>query len=237
VVIQLSGGNYGLNTVISYENDQYYHIRPTIAVSRSEVLTLNSDFGLHPVMRDLKDLYERELPQIVHGVGYPNPDRSHFRSMEIWQTGIAEDFETSGWIGRLFDHNCNNGHLKQCSPTLAASIGSTRNPAIPGESGIGIAVTSPERLSRMTRLLALSEPETPTTSDDSQLDFIRRTTLNAQLSADKISKAVRTVQRQTEYPHTTDFRSLYASVIEERLGLPSQSVLQKQFEKLQLLNI
>ena len=126
VVIQLSGGNDGLNTVIPYAYDQYYHARPSLAIPRDKALKINDEIALHPNLVGFKDLYDSGKLAIVQGVGYPNPDRSHFRSMEIWQSAVSEGFETKGWVGRMFDHTCANEHLKEkCSPTLAVSIGET----------------------------------------------------------------------------------------------------------------
>ncbi|MFQ5637486.1 MAG: DUF1501 domain-containing protein [bacterium] len=204
VVIQLSGGNDGLNTVIPARNDIYYRLRPKLALLKDKILPLTDDLGLHPKLAPLKELYDHGQLCIVQGVGYPNPDRSHFRSMEVWQTGVAQDFETTGWVGRLFDHSCRNAHLRECSPTLSISVGNTLNPALRGESGVGVAVQDPERLYRMTKLysntnVAAVEDGTGL-NQASPLDFLRRTAMNAELSADKIRRSVRQVQNHTDYP-------------------------------------
>lgn len=107
VVVQLSGGNDGLNTVIPFGMKEYYNARPGIGVPADQVLKLSraSGVGLHPQMTALKDLYEDGLCTIVQGVGYPNPNRSHFKSMDIWQT--ADTTATgNGWLGRYFDAQC-----------------------------------------------------------------------------------------------------------------------------------
>ena len=91
VVVQLSGGNDGLNTVVPYRNDIYYRERPGIAIKPDDVLKLNDDIGLHPAMTPLKALYDNGLLTIINNAGYPNPDRSHFRSMDIWQTATDAD--------------------------------------------------------------------------------------------------------------------------------------------------
>lgn len=213
VVVQLSGGNDGLNTVIPYRNDQYYRLRPRLGIPKERVLRLTDELGLHPSMAALKEVYESGELAIVQGVGYPNPDRSHFRSMEIWQSGVAEDYETTGWIGRLFDHTCNNGHLHQCSPTLGISVGNTLNPALRGANGIGVAVSDPERLYRMTRLYESSQAGAPAeealaAASASPLDFLRRTAMNAEVSADRIRRTVRSVRNQVDYPTTPFARGL-----------------------------
>jgi len=205
VVVQLGGGNDGLNTVVPFGHDSYYRGRPSLAVPRDKVIRLNDELGLHPNLAALKNLYDAGKLAIVQGVGYPNPDRSHFRSMEIWQSGVAEEFESSGWIGRMFDHSCNNKHLKEpCSPTLAVSVGETLNPALKANNAVGVALRDPEQFYRMTQVYANSEmaAATPSTNTgaDNPLDFLRRTAMNAEVSADRIRRSIRNVQSKTDYP-------------------------------------
>src|SRR6188474_3032550 len=89
VILQLSGGNDGLNTVIPIRNDIYYKARPKLGIEKSKALALTDEVGLHPALTAFKDLYDDGSLGILNNVGYPNPDRSHFRSMDIWQTGSA----------------------------------------------------------------------------------------------------------------------------------------------------
>ena len=107
VVIQLSGGNDGLNTVVPYGNDIYYQKRKSIAIKPQELIKLNDMQGLNPQLSALKEIYDQGWMTIINDVGYPNPDRSHFRSMDIWQTASdANQFLSTGWIGRYLDSNC-----------------------------------------------------------------------------------------------------------------------------------
>lgn len=104
VIVQLSGGNDGLNTVIPYRSDQYHRLRPTLRVAPSQVHAISDDLGLHPEMVSLKSLHDDGLLCTVNSVGYPNPDRSHFRSMDIWHTASqSPESQPHGWIGRLAD--------------------------------------------------------------------------------------------------------------------------------------
>jgi len=89
IVIQLSGGNDGLNTVIPHGNDIYYKKRPTLSIPKNEVLQLNDELGFHPALASLRGLFNAGEMTIINNVGYPNPDRSHFRSSDIWQTGSS----------------------------------------------------------------------------------------------------------------------------------------------------
>src|SRR5665213_3319038 len=100
VVVQLSGGNDGLNTVIPYKNDIYAKVRPIIGKKEAEVLQLNDDLALNGNMDKLKALFDDGKMTIINSVGYPNPDRSHFRSMDIWQSASeSNQFINTGWVG------------------------------------------------------------------------------------------------------------------------------------------
>ncbi len=103
VVINLYGGNDGLNCVVPHGDEQYYRLRPGLAIERNDVLAFDEHVGLNPGMRSLKALYDKGMVAIVQGVGYPDPDHSHFRSTEIWQTAAPDRYEHTGWLGRYFD--------------------------------------------------------------------------------------------------------------------------------------
>ncbi len=103
LVLELNGGNDGLNTVVPYADDVYHRSRPTLRIKPDEVLKLNDRVGLHPKMTAVRRLYDRGEVAIVQNVGYPNPVRSHFRSMEIWQSGVVDSTSATGWLGRAAD--------------------------------------------------------------------------------------------------------------------------------------
>jgi uncharacterized protein (DUF1501 family) len=100
VVLQLSGGNDALNTVVPYGDPNYTDNRPAVRVPEDQVLQIDDYIGLHPSMGPLKDLYDQGKMAIVQGIGYPNPNRSHFRSMDIWHTCEPDKIGTEGWMGR-----------------------------------------------------------------------------------------------------------------------------------------
>ena len=100
VVLQLSGGNDFLNTVIPYGDPLYYDFRSTTGISEQEVLRIDNHFGMHPSMGPLHDLYELGNVAVINGIGYPDPDRSHFRSMDIWHTAVSDSIAPDGWLGR-----------------------------------------------------------------------------------------------------------------------------------------
>jgi uncharacterized protein (DUF1501 family) len=140
VVLQMAGGNDGLNTVVPHADDNYHRARPKLGLSSGEVLKLNDETGLHPGLAGFKALYDEGRLSIIQGVGYPNPNRSHFRSTEIWQTASeAEKFEKYGWLGRYFDNACPG-----CDPTVGVSIGRQTPQAFAAKNPTGVSLENPE---------------------------------------------------------------------------------------------
>lgn len=146
VVIQLSGGNDGLNTVIPVRNDVYYRERPGIGIKREGTLSLTDDVSLHPSLGALKNLWDDGSLAILNSVGYPNPDRSHFRSMDIWQTGSsASEVWQTGWLGRYLDNYCAG------QPASALEFDDTLSLVLKGERNKGMALHDTKRLYEATR--------------------------------------------------------------------------------------
>lgn len=140
VVVQLSGGNDGLNTVVPYADDAYHRARAALAIPRDRVLKINDYLGLHPNLAPIKALYDAGQLAIVQGVGYPNPNRSHFRSMDIWHSARPDsEIVTSGWLGRYFDNTCAGS-----DPHVGVSIGETSPLAMQGERITPLAFDKPE---------------------------------------------------------------------------------------------
>ena len=100
VVLQLSGGNDALNTIVPYGDPLYAENRPSVRVPEDQVLAINDSIGFHPSMAPLKELYDQGKVAVIQGVGYTNPNRSHFRSMDIWHTCDPDKVGTEGWMGR-----------------------------------------------------------------------------------------------------------------------------------------
>ncbi|MBC7922460.1 MAG: DUF1501 domain-containing protein [Ferruginibacter sp.] len=150
VIVQLSGGNDGLNTVVPFRNDIYYRERPTLAIARDKVLALNDEIGFNPALEPLKALYDDGLVTVINNVGYPNPDRSHFRSMDIWQTASDSDkYLTTGWVGRYLDANC--AGADPCQPHRAIEVDDTLSLVLKGTSVNGLAMLNPQKLYNQTR--------------------------------------------------------------------------------------
>ncbi|MFD0795622.1 DUF1501 domain-containing protein [Mucilaginibacter litoreus] len=201
VIIQLSGGNDGLNTIVPYGNDIYYQKRDTIAIKQPEVIKLDDMQGLNPNLSALKEIYDQGWMSIINSVGYPNPDRSHFRSMDIWQTGSASNqFLTTGWIGRYLDANCTTNK----SPFTAVEVDDTLSLALKGEKLKGIAVQNPAKLYRSTR-----EPFFKQLVDDhhehlneDNLGYLYKTMIETCSSADYIQQTSKTYSTNAVYPQT-----------------------------------
>jgi uncharacterized protein (DUF1501 family) len=201
VVVQLSGGNDGLNTVIPYENDLYYQQRPSLAIPKTEVLKLSDELGLHPAMQGLRSIYEKGLLSVVNSVGYPNPDRSHFRSMDIWHTASDSDtYLSTGWLGRYLDHQCAG-----CDrPHAALELDDALSLALKGERSNGFAMSSPAQLKKMTDNRYLKVLARHPHDEEENVAYLYKTLIDTQASADYLASQARMHSSKVQYP-ATDF--------------------------------
>ena len=119
VVLQLTGGNDYMNTVIPYADPNYYDSRPVLGIPEADVLKLDDEVGFHPSMGAMKEIYDQGDMAIVHGVGYQNPSRSHFRSMDIWHTAEPDNVTSEGWLGKVIRELDPGGE----NPVTAVNIG------------------------------------------------------------------------------------------------------------------
>ena len=206
VVVQLSGGNDGLNTVVPYRNDIYYRERPAIAIKPDKVLTLTDEIGLHPAMGPLRALYDDGLLTVINNVGYPNPDRSHFRSMDIWQTASdSSQYLNTGWVGRYLDAACVG---KTQEPFRTIEMDDTLSLALKGEQLNGMAVLDPKRLYNQTRsklVSGLNHAHTHSADEPEPVAYLYKTLAETVSSADYVyDKAKRTggptLTTTTTYP-------------------------------------
>jgi len=157
VVLQLAGGNDGLNTVIPISNDDYYKARPRLGIARNKALKVSDDFGFHPNAPGFKKLFEDGHMAVLHAVGYPNPNRSHFRGTDIWATAEPDKVGHSGWLGRYFDNCCsgadpgptakNAKQDKTAEPNSAVALTNDPPTVLQGEKYIPIAFRNLEGLS------------------------------------------------------------------------------------------
>ncbi|HEX5398594.1 MAG TPA: DUF1501 domain-containing protein [Verrucomicrobiae bacterium] len=226
VVLQMAGGNDGLNTVIPYANDFYHKARPQIGQPADKVLKLTDEIALHGAMTGFKSLYDSGNLAVVQGVGYPNPNRSHFRSTEIWQTASDSDkIEKYGWLGRYFDNACAGA-----DPTVGITIGRQLPESFFAKTPTGVCFDNPKNY----RFISPEHPrpgQTDTaevayeklneTSPDADsgasigslaagmpmqggkvIDFIERTAMDAQLSSKEVRTIADRVQNQASYPNS-----------------------------------
>lgn len=200
VIVQLSGGNDGLNTVVPFGMDEYYQGRKTIAIEANKVIKLNDLQGLNPNMQALRELYDQGEMSIINSVGYPNPDRSHFRSMDIWQTASdSNQYLSTGWIGRYLDSNC-----KECSfPYAAIEVDDTLSLAMKGGTLKGIAVKDPQQLYRNTREPFFKEVvnEGKEMLDEDNLGYLYKTMIETSSSAKYILDTTKTYNSLSSYPN------------------------------------
>lgn len=208
VLIQLSGGNDGLNTLIPYGDEEYAKARPGIKIPETQVLKLNDHVGLHPNLVGLRELYDEGKLAIVQGVGYANPDRSHFRSMDIWQSArpLTENPQ-DGWLGRALEWQFNR------MPQLAEgiSIGSDKLPLVLTSTRVNVPTlqrledfqlregqtTSSNRNQIRSAITDLSNE-----SASGEIDFLRRATTTAITSATRLKSLAATYQSTVSYPAT-----------------------------------
>jgi uncharacterized protein (DUF1501 family) len=217
VVLQLAGGNDGLNTVIPFEDDLYFKARPTLGIPKGQVLSLDQVVGLNPALAPLQGLYDTGNLAIIQGVGYPNPNRSHFRSTEIWQTASdAQEIRSQGWIGRYFD-NCCGGE----DPTVGLALGEQLPEAFSAANPTGVAIGRPANMgfdrengpaeAHLFAELNGLEPASltgdsvgtlsgPNKSGLSALEYLQRTALDAQVSTDKIRQVIRGTKNEVAFP-------------------------------------
>ena len=227
VILQMAGGNDGLNTVIPYANDHYFRARARLGLQPDAVLKLNDELGLHPSLKGFRELFDAGNLAIVQGVGYPNPNRSHFGSTVIWQTASdANKFEKHGWVGRYFDNSCPGE-----DPTVGVVISRQMPLAFAATNPKGVCLDNPENYRFGSgdtgdvlidpgeeSLRELNRPEMAGESADansgasvgavsgtmrphgSVLDYVERTALDAQVSSEKIREITRKVSNQASYP-------------------------------------
>ena len=220
IVLQLAGGNDGLNTLVPFSDDAYFRARPTIAIPGAKTLRLTDDLGLNPQLTGLKALHDEGHLAIVQGVGYPNPNRSHFRSTEIWHTASdSAKTEKYGWMGRYFDACCRGS-----DPSIGVSIGSQTPQAFAAPEPRGVTFAKPEQFrfdlknasdhdvaddffrsvndfeSEQMDGASIGMLQGHADGSGNTLDFLQRTSLDAVVSSDKVAEIIKRTQPGASYP-------------------------------------
>jgi uncharacterized protein (DUF1501 family) len=216
----MAGGNDGINTVIPHASDFYFKARPRIGIPAKDVLKLSDQVGLNPALTGFKELYDAGELSVIQGVGYPNPNRSHFRSTEIWQTASDSNrYEKYGWVGRYFDNACAG-----CDPTVGVNVGRQMPQAFAAKIPKGVSVDNPQNYRFIgsdgdakkmeASFHELNEDDGSENSGGtisaidgpaprakgSPLDFLERTALDAQVSSDEIRKISSRTENKANYP-------------------------------------
>jgi uncharacterized protein (DUF1501 family) len=199
VVIQLSGGNDGLNTVIPVRNDIYYRERPKLGIEKDKTLFLTDDVGLNPALTAFKGLYDDGSLAIMNSVGYPNPDRSHFRSMDIWQSASgSSEYVSTGWLGRYLDAQC-----KGCDkPTQAMEMDDVLSMALKGENSKGLAFKDPKRLFNSSAGKYFAEIGKDHKQGEETIDYLYKTMSETLSSAEYIYRQSSSHPSSEIYPTT-----------------------------------
>jgi uncharacterized protein (DUF1501 family) len=218
VVVQLTGGNDGLNTVIPYKDDLYASYRPTIKIAADQVKKINDSIGLHPAMGELADLLDDKALCVVQGVGYPNPSQSHFRSMDIWQAGSTAESLTEGWVGRA---------LKGMrSPAFHVATSNESSPlALNGSPARVPSITSIEDFQlKMADVAGKAVIEDAAKAGghgkSGLLDFVSKTATNTYESSRKLQEIGKNYQPKVPYPATglANRLKLCAQLIDAGMG-------------------
>ena len=188
IFIQLNGGNDGLNTFVPFTDPLYYHYRPKIGIPKNEVINHFNELGFHPALKDLAKISQEGNLSIVQNVGYPNPNRSHFRSQEIWQTASdSNQYIDFGWLGRFLDIQCKEESL------ASLNIDNIDNLALKSKKTNGLTVKDFNKIKRYN-----NQVSTLKLSDNPQLDFVRKLQYASLEGMEEINKALQKAQTYNE---------------------------------------
>ncbi len=205
VVLQMSGAYDALNTIIPYNDPLYMDYRPVLKVEPEQVLPINGQVGFHPSMQAMKDLYDEGKVAVIQGIGYPNPNRSHFRSMDIWHTAEPEKMVTDGWLGRAIRDI--DPHKENVLTAVNFGRGLPRALAAPGVSvasvgnldSYGVLTGIDEEEARTEALDIFSRMYSPLIGTGPTSDYLSQTGLDALKGADILSTAPLHYSSSVEY--------------------------------------
>ena len=205
VLIQLSGGNDGLNTIIPYENDIYYQQRPSLAIAKQEAqqLALGQDVGMHPSFEVLESYFGDGHMAVLQNVGYPAPNLSHFRSTDIWLSGSdSETVVQTGWIGRHLDRAYPDFEDERPDYPLAVQIGGVSSLTTQGpETNMGMSLVSEEFFERLAEEGTLYDLNgLPSTAFGNEMGYLRSVANDSFIYADAVQQAAQGGVNSVEYP-------------------------------------
>jgi uncharacterized protein (DUF1501 family) len=223
VVVELTGGNDGLNTVVPFKDAEYAKLRPTLQLPKDQLKKVNDELGLHPAMAGFGELLEQGHLCVVQGVGYPNPDQSHFRSMDIWQAASTAETLTEGWLGKALKKlpGTQSFHLKgnnERSP-LAFEGAPVRVPSLASLADFQLqTVAAGGADARGQR--AVIEGAAQASGTGGLLDFVQRTAASTYASSRRLQEIGKNYQPKVPYPATplANKLRLAAQLIDADLG-------------------
>ena len=209
VVLQLTGGNDYLNTVIPYSNPLYRDNRPAVGVAEGRELQLDDKVGFHPEMAPIKNLYDQGQVAVIHGVGYPDSPRSHFRSMDIWHTCEPDKLGTEGWLGRATkDIDPNKENVLTTVSFGAALFRALVMPGVPvacvddlDSYGLLPGITGQQQRSKI--LDRFARLYSPVMGSSNVMDYLGQTGLDTLEGADILKEAPKMYSSTVEYPDTS----------------------------------
>jgi uncharacterized protein (DUF1501 family) len=209
VLLQLAGGNDGLNTIVPYADDRYYNLRPNLGLPVKELFALNDHLGLHPECGAMHELFKEGRLSVLQNVGYPNPNRSHFRSMDIWES--ADDRSggaDSGWIGRYFDNSCSGTPAESNDPvsifdgaefpTTLQSQGSHSTLSLPNPG------RRRDHNSRLMQMLAADDHH----EENDPTHYLRHSLMNTLIHEQRVIRQLQNYRTPVDYPSTSLAQSL-----------------------------
>lgn len=217
VVVQLSGGNDGLNTVVPYGFGSYYDARPQIGIKQSEVLPLNGQLGLNPNMTGMAQLFKKGKLAVIQAVGYPNANRSHFRSIEIWQTGCPDKIRDTGWLGRYLDlsssgNNFANNLLAAVNvdPVLPKTLSANKVivPSVASVNEFRFKVDPDYPQDRGAQISAFEDIYANFNLRRPYVDLLRKVGLETNKASDNLLAVTKKYRSPVDYPETEFARGL-----------------------------
>jgi uncharacterized protein (DUF1501 family) len=224
VVVQLTGGNDGLNTVIPFKDAEYAKLRPTLKQPTEQIKKLNDEVALHPSMEGLAGLLQDNALCVVQGVGYPNPTQSHFRSMDIWQAASTAETLSEGWIGKGLRQMQAAGafHIAGSneSAPLALSGAPARAPSITSLEDFQLKLAAASGSDKKEQKAIIEGSAKPASDKPNLLDFVQRTAANTYASSERLQQLGKNYQPKTTYPQTplANRLKLAAQLIDANLG-------------------
>jgi uncharacterized protein (DUF1501 family) len=224
VVIQLTGGNDGLNTVVPFKDSEYAKLRTTLRLPADKIKKLNDEVALHPSMEGLAGLLQDHALAVVQGVGYPNPNQSHFRSMDIWQAASTQEHLTEGWIGKALKQAPTVGtfHLAENNEIapLALAGSPVRAPSITSLEDFQLRMTASSGADKRAQKEIIEGVAKAQSGQPSLLDFVQRTATNTYASSERLMNIGKNYQPKSTYPNTplANRLKLAAQLIDADIG-------------------